>query len=206
MHAGAVRVDGEKMSKSLGNFFTIRDILAQYDAEVVRFLLISSHYRSAIDYSQESLKEARAGLDRLYTALRDHAGVAAASPELLATSAFHDRFVAAMDDDFNTREALAVMFELARAINVAKDAAEAQRHAAELKALGNVLGILQSDPVAYLQGGGDVDAARIEALIAERLAARKAKDFARSDQIRDELKGQGIVLEDGPGGTTWRRE
>jgi cysteinyl-tRNA synthetase len=146
-------------------------------------------------------------MDRLYTALRDHGDVAAAGPAQLAGSAFHDRFVAAMDDDFNTREALAVLFELAKAINTAADPQQAQRRAAELKALGAILGILQGDPVAYLQGGGDDgDGARIEALIAERLAARKAKDFARSDQIRDELKAEGIVLEDGPGGTTWRRE
>ncbi len=208
MHAGAVRVDGEKMSKSLGNFFTIRDILAQYDPEVVRYLLISSHYRSAIDYSQESLQEARSGLDRLYTALRDHADVAPAAPAQLESSAFHDRFNAAMDDDFNTREALAVLFELVRMINTAADDTSAQRHAAELKALAAVLGILQNNPIAYLQGKavGGPDAERIEALIAERLAARQARDFARSDQIRDELKAQGVVLEDGAGGTTWRRE
>ncbi len=208
MHAGAVRVDGEKMSKSLGNFFTIRDILAQYDPEVVRYLLISSHYRSAIDYSQQSLQEARSGLDRLYTALRDHADVEPANRGQLETSAFHDRFNAAMDDDFNTREALAVLFDLVRAINTAGDGVVARRHAAELKALAVVLGILQNDPVAYLQGGavGGLDAAKIEALIAERLAARKAKDFARSDQIRDELKAQGVILEDGAGGTSWRRE
>jgi cysteinyl-tRNA synthetase len=208
MHAGAVRVDGEKMSKSLNNFFTIRDILAQYDPEVVRYLLISSHYRSAIDYSQESLQEARSGLDRLYTALRDHADVEVATREQLEASAFHDRFVAAMDDDFNTREALAVLFDLVRAINTAGDGASARRHASELKAIAAVLGILQNNPLAYLQGRaiGGLDADRIEALIAERMAARKSKDFARSDQIRDELKAQGIVLEDGPGGTTWRRD
>ncbi len=207
MHAGAVRVDGEKMSKSLGNFFTIRDILAQYDAEVVRYLLISSHYRSAIDYSQESLQEARSGLDRLYTALRDHADVAPATREQLGASAFHDRFIAAMDDDFNTREALAVLFELVRAINTSDDESVARRRVAELKALASVLGILQRNPLDYLQGGatGSLDSDKIEALITERLEARKAKDFARSDSIRDELKDLGVVLEDNPNGTTWRR-
>lgn len=221
MHAGAVRVDGEKMSKSLGNFFTIREILDQYDAEVVRYLLIGSHYRSEIDYSQESLREAKAGLDRFYNALKDYGGVAAADAQTLQNSAFHDRFVLAMDDDFNTREALSAMFDLVRALNGAKDIAVAKRLAAELKALGNLLGILQHDPLSYLQGEFVTESARIsdavidsvglskeriEALIEERLQARKDKNFARGDQIRDELKAQGIVLEDSAGKTTWRRE
>jgi len=206
IHNGAIRVDGEKMSKSLGNFFTIREILDKYDAEVVRYLLISSHYRSEIDYSQESLQEARNGLDRFYNALKDFADVAPAAGEQLHNSSYYDRFVTAMDDDFNTREALSVMFDLVRALNGESDAAVKQRLAAELKGLGQLLGLLQQNPRAYLQGGSDTDGARIEALIAERLQARKDKNFARSDQIRDELKAQGIVLEDGAGGTTWRRE
>jgi cysteinyl-tRNA synthetase len=213
MHAGAVRVDGEKMSKSLGNFFTIREILDKYDAEVVRYLLISSHYRSEIDYSQESLQEARNGLDRFYNALKDFADAPAAAGDALQNSSYYDRFVQAMDDDFNTREALSAMFDLVRALNGESDAGIKQRLAGELKALGQLLGLLQQNPRAYLQRGGSpqsssdaIDSARIEALIAERLQARKDKNFARSDQIRDELKGQGIVLEDGAGGTTWRRE
>jgi len=207
MHAGAVRVDGEKMSKSLGNFFTIREILDKYAPEVVRYLLISSHYRSEIDYSQESLQEARSGLDRFYNALKDFADVAPAAAEVLQNSAHYDRFVAAMDDDFNTREALSVMFDLVRALNSEADPALKQRYAAELKGLGQLLGLLQQNPRVYLQGGAanEIDGTQVEALIAERLQARKNKDFARSDQIRDELKAKGILLEDGAGGTTWRR-
>ncbi len=206
MHAGAVRVDGEKMSKSLGNFFTIREILDKYDAEVVRFLLISSHYRSEIDYSQQSLRDAKSGLDRFYTALKDYADVAPATVSELQQSAFYDRFVQAMDDDFNTREALSAMFDLVRELNVHTDAATTQRLAAILKALGAMLGILQKNPHDYLQGDGAVGSEQIEALIAERVQAKQDKNFARSDAIRDELKAQGIVLEDGKGGTTWRRE
>lgn len=205
MHAGPVRVDGEKMSKSLGNFFTIRQILAQYDPEVVRFLLISSHYRSEIDYSDESLKEAKAGLDRFYRALREHAQVA---PAVDATSEFHQRFTDAMDDDFNTREALAAMFDLVRELNSEKDAGKAGALAANLKGLGALLGILELDPAAYLRGDasqGD-DTAWIDALVAERIQAKLDKNFARSDQIRDELKAKGIILEDSKGNTTWRRE
>lgn len=206
MHAGAVRVDGEKMSKSLGNFFTIREILDKYDAEVVRYLLISSHYRSEIDYSQESLQEARSGLDRFYNALKDCGDIVPASVEVLQTGAYYDRFVIAMDDDFNTREALSVMFDLVRALNAESDSAQKQKLAAELKALGQSLGLLQQNPSDYLHGIGPVDGSEIEALIAERLQARKDKNFALSDKIRDELKAKGVVLEDGPGGTTWRRE
>ena len=210
MHAGAVRVDGEKMSKSLGNFFTIREILDKYDAEVVRYLLISSHYRSEIDYSQESLREAKQGLDRFYTALNSavlKGGGPVEAATQLAGNPYRNRFVQAMDDDFNTREALSVMYDLVRALNAETDAGEARKLASVLLALGNSLGILLQDPRSYLQGGqrGD-DAAAIEALIAERIQAKKDRNFARSDQIRDELKAQGIVLEDGKEGTTWRRE
>jgi cysteinyl-tRNA synthetase len=227
MHAGAVRVDGEKMSKSLGNFFTIREILDKYDAEVVRYLLISSHYRSEIDYSQESLRDAKQGLDRFYNALRQYGDVEAAESATLAASAFYDRFIQSMDDDFNTREALSVMYDLVRALNSESDTSAARRLASTLKALGGVFGILQQNPVDYLQGGpariqpdGIVTGATmgeptismsmtkqsIDGLIAERIQAKKDKNFARSDQIRDELKAQGIVLEDGKDGTTWRRE
>jgi cysteinyl-tRNA synthetase len=226
MHAGAVRVDGEKMSKSLGNFFTIREILDQYDAEVVRYLLISSHYRSEIDYSPASLQEARSGLDRLYRALQDFDEVPAADAETLSRSAFHDRFVQAMDDDFNTREALSVMFDLVRAINAAQGGGGAALLVGELRALGGMLGLLGKSAKAYFQGGRYAAAAalepggvreagvdyglsaeRIDALIEERVAAKKSRNFARSDQIRDELKAQGIVLEDRRDGTTgWRRE
>ena len=206
MHAGPVRVDGEKMSKSLGNFFTIREILAQYNPEVVRYLLISSHYRSEIDYSQESLKEAKTGLDRFYIALRDFAQV---TPTVNEQSEFHQRFVAAMDDDFNTREALAAMYDLVRVLNSEKDPIKAGALAAELKALGAMLGILALDPAAYLRGDAQDssdDNAWIESLIAERIQARLDKNFARSDQIRDELKAKGIIIEDSKGKTTWRRE
>ena len=206
MHAGAVRVDGEKMSKSLGNFFTIREILDKYDAEVVRYLLISSHYRSEIDYSQESLQEARNGLDRFYNALKDYVDVVPASQEEMTTSSYFDRFIIAMDDDFNTREALSVMYDLVRELNSAPDVSTKQNLAGQLKALGQMLGILLRNPLEYLQAGVVLNPEQIDALIAERLQARANKNFARSDEIRDELKAKGIVLEDGKGGTTWRRE
>ncbi|HEY3700227.1 MAG TPA: cysteine--tRNA ligase [Spongiibacteraceae bacterium] len=206
MHAGAVRVDGEKMSKSLGNFFTIREILDKYDAEVVRYLLISSHYRSEIDYSQESLREAKSGLDRFYTALKDYGGVMPATQVELEQSAFYDRFMQAMDDDFNTREALSAMYDLVRELNAERDADVAKKMAAQLKALGATLGILQKNPNDYFQLGAGHSAEAIESLIAERIQAKKDKNFARSDAIRDELKANGIVLEDSKEGTSWRRE
>jgi len=203
LHNGFVRVDDEKMSKSLGNFFTIREVLKKYDAEVVRFFILRAHYRSPLNYSDQHLDDARAALNRLYTALRDIEasviGIDWAAPLPL-------RFKAAMDDDFNTPEALAVLFDLAAELNKSRDPDQAGL----LKALGGVLGLLQRDPEAYLQAGPAADDGytpeRIQTLIEERLAARKAKDFKRSDGIRDELKAAGIVLEDGPQGTTWRRE
>ncbi|WP_461522030.1 cysteine--tRNA ligase [Porticoccus sp.] len=210
MHAGAVRVDNEKMSKSLGNFFTIREVLKKYHPEVVRYFLLSSHYRSPINYSEENLIEAKGGLERFYTALRPFADVAPVSLDELKHSDYYRRFVESMDDDFNTREALSAMYDLVRDINTqAKtDLAQARKLVAELKAMGAVFGILGCDPEAFMQGGseGDLDAAQIEALIAERVAAKKNRDFARADQIRDDLLAQGVVLEDSREGTTWRRE
>ena len=228
MHAGAVRVDGEKMSKSLGNFFTIREILDQYDPEVVRFLLISSHYRSSIDYSQDSLQEARSGLDRLYTALRPYADVAAASPQQLESSEYYQRFVAAMDDDFNTREALAAMYELARAINSVSTREAGEQLAAQLKGLGAALGLLLQNPEEYWKkprsvtlsvdslvmttsiGSPTISNALTEeqiiTLIEQRSESKLSKNFARADEIRKQLLEQGVVLEDGKDGKTiWRR-
>ncbi len=203
MHAGAVRVDGEKMSKSLGNFFTIREVLEKYQPEVVRYLLVSSHYRSPINYSEDSLKEAKGALERFYTALRGLPEVAAAGGE-----SFVERFGAAMDDDFNSPEACAVLFEMAREINRLREAdpQAAAALAARLKELAGVLGVLQMSPDAFLQAGaeGKVDAAEVEALIAARLQARAEKNWAESDRIRDQLTAMGVVLEDGKGGTTWR--
>lgn len=209
MHAGAVRVDGEKMSKSLGNFFTIREILDQYDPEVVRFLLISSHYRSAIEYSQDSLQEARSGLDRLYTALRPYADVPSATQLQLESSEFYERFVSAMDDDFNTREALAVMYELTRAINSTVSLEESHQLVAVLKGLGAALGVLQLNPENWFKAESSTGLSNdaIDALVAERIESKKSKNFARADEIRKELLAQGIVVEDRKDGTTdWRRE
>ena len=203
MHAGAVRVDGEKMSKSLGNFFTIREVLEKYQPEVVRYLLVSSHYRSPINYSEDSLKEAKGALERFYTALRG-------LPEATAQGGdtFVARFGEAMDDDFNSPEACAVLFEMVREINRLRDTdmQAASGLAAQLKALASVLGILQIDPDTFLQAGveGKVDATQVEALIAARLQARSDKNWAESDRIRDQLTAMGVVLEDGKGGTTWR--
>lgn len=203
MHAGAVRVDGEKMSKSLGNFFTIREVLEKYHPEVVRYLLVSSHYRSAINYSEDNLKEAKGALERFYIALKGLPDAAPAGGE-----AFAERFAAAMDDDFNSPEACAVLFEMVREVNRLKetDVAAAAALAASLRQLAEVLGVLQLDADTFLQAGaaGKVDAAEVEALIAARLQARADKNWAESDRIRDQLTSMGVVLEDGKGGTTWR--
>lgn len=211
MHAGAVRVDGEKMSKSLGNFFTIREVLKKYHPEVVRYLLISRHYRSSINYAEDNLIEARAGLERFYTALRDFADVEAADIASLASSEYYTRFVEAMNDDFNSSVALAAMYDLVRELNSAAQAGESEKAvvlASELKAMGAIFGVLQSSPEEFFQAGGEgeLDAAAIEALIAERVQAKADKNWGRCDEIRDELKEQGIVLEDSSEGTKWRRE
>jgi cysteinyl-tRNA synthetase len=205
MHAGAVRVNNEKMSKSLGNFFTIREILAKYPAEVVRYLLTASHYRSQIDYSEDSLKDARVALDRFYNALRGIDLIAPVTP--LTDTEYEKRFIEAMDDDFNTREALAVLFDIVRELNTVKeqDATKAQQLAELLRRLGAVLGLLQSNPDAYLKGNVEVDAAKIEMLIAKRNQARKNKDFATADQVRVELTAMGIAIEDTREGTIWKR-
>ncbi|MFG5862253.1 cysteine--tRNA ligase [Metapseudomonas sp. CR1201] len=203
MHAGAVRVDGEKMSKSLGNFFTIREVLEKYHPEVVRYLLVSSHYRSPINYSEESLREAKGALERFYHALRGLPDAAPAGGE-----AFVERFAAAMDDDFNSPEACAVLFEMVREVNRLRDSdlSAAAALAAQLKALAGLLGVLQLEPDAFLRAGaeGRVDAAEVEALIQARLQARAEKNWGESDRIRDQLAAMGVVLEDGKGGTTWR--
>ena len=196
MHNGFIQVDQAKMSKSLGNFFTVREILKKYDAEVVRFFILRAHYRSPLNHSDANLEDAKGALTRLYTALKNFSREKAS---LDWENPFAARFKAAMDDDFATPEAVAVLFELAGKAN------QGDRQAAGLlKALGGVLGILQRDPVAYLQGGDG------DAWIAERIAAREAargrKDFKAADDIRQDLLEKGIVLEDKGGKTTWRRK
>ncbi|TNE87539.1 MAG: cysteine--tRNA ligase, partial [Gammaproteobacteria bacterium] len=190
--------------------FTIREVLKKYHPEVVRYFLLSSHYRSPINYSEENLIEAKGGLERFYTALRPFADVQPVALDTLKDSDYYQRFVTAMDDDFNTREALAAMYDLVRDINTqAKtDDVRARQLVAELKAMAGIFGILDADPEAFLQGGGegDLDAEQIEALIVERADAKKNRDFARADQIREDLLAQGVVLEDSREGTTWRRE
>ncbi|MFO1435200.1 MAG: cysteine--tRNA ligase [Gammaproteobacteria bacterium] len=203
MHNGFVRVDDEKMSKSLGNFFTIRDVLKQYDAEVVRFFILRAHYRSPLNYSDQHLDDAKSALTRMYTALKNTP--VAGTPSVDWNEAHAQRFRAAMDDDFNTPIAISVLFDLVTATNSGDQAA-----AKQLKALAGVLGLLQREPNEYLRGrsttAGGLSDADIEAKIAERLAAKKAKNFADSDRIRNELQAAGVILEDKPGGLTeWRR-
>jgi len=210
MHNGHVRVDNEKMSKSLGNFFTIREVLEKYHPEVLRFFILSSHYRSPLNYSDQHLENAKASLTTLYTSIRG-LDLQGATPK---PSEFSERFEIAMEDDFNTSKAIAVLFELAGEINRFRQSQpdKAMEAAGELTSLAGLLGLLQHDPDGFLKSGGaealqsGLSAETIDGLINQRNQARKTKDFAEADRIRDELAAQGIVLEDGPSGTVWRRE
>lgn len=201
MHNGFIRVDNEKMSKSLGNFFTIREVLEKYDAEVVRFFILRAHYRSPLNYSDVHLDDARQALGRLYSALRD---VKTSPISIDWQQPAAARFKAALDDDFNTPVALAVLFELATEVNKTASA----ETAALLQALAGVLGLLTRSPEVFLQGSVSAagsDHAVIDALVAARSAAKKARNFAEADRLREELATQGVVLEDTPQGTLWRR-
>jgi len=219
MHNGFVRIDNEKMSKSLGNFFTVREILARYDPEIVRFFIVRAHYRSPLNYSDQHLEDAKQALTRLYTALK---GLDVSADQIDWSASHAARFQEAMNDDFNTPEAVAVLFELANEVNRSRNAKDGRL----LKSLGGMLGLLQREPTDYLQGRTTVitpaveqlriegqappisvgySPQKIERLIAERSAARKSKNFAEADRIRKELLDAGIILEDGPKGTTWRR-
>ena len=198
MHNGFINVDNEKMSKSLGNFFTIRDVLQEFDAETIRFFVVRSHYRSPLNYSDVHLNDARGALKRLYTAL--HAVPPAAVPIDWAHP-LAARFQAAMNEDFGTPEAVAVLFELAGEVNRSQSA----QTSGLLKALGGVLGLLQESPQTFLQAGASLDEAAIQAQIAARAAAKAAKNFAEADRIRQELAALGVVLKDSPTGTTWER-
>jgi len=222
IHNGFVQIKQEKMSKSLGNFFTLREVLKEYAPEVIRYFILASHYRSPLNYSDQNLDSAKAAMERFYTALR---GVEAA--EVNDGGDYEQRFRKVMDDDFNTVEAMAVLFDIANALNTAKaenSTEQAVQLAGQLKYLGAVLGLLQSDPEEHLKGftgtgyavnnpgssegrgyvGGFTEEA-IDKLIAQRLDARKNKNWAESDRIRDQLQAQGVVLEDSAAGTTWRR-
>ena len=207
LHSGMMMINKEKMSKSLGNFFTIRDLLDKYDGETLRYFLMSAQYRGQLNYSEDNIRQARASLLRLYTALRD---VVPAEPQ--TGSVYEDNFRKAMDDDFNTPEAYSVLFELAKDLNIAKseNRGDAPALAGLLRKLGCVLGLLSKDPESYIKGNdaasGDLDTAKIEELIQKRAEARKNKNWAEADRARNELQEMGILIEDGPTGTTWRRK
>jgi cysteinyl-tRNA synthetase len=205
MHNGFVRIDDEKMSKSLGNFFTVREVLVRYSAEVIRYFILTSHYRSPLNYSDESLEQAKAALTRFYTALRNITPQADVNWQ--DNSNFGSRFRDAMDDDFNTSLALSVMADVRQAINKASEQNNGEQEsylAALLRSFGDVLGLFQQNPEGFLLGdNGDVD--KIESLIEQRNIARAEKDWAMADQVRDELTTMGIVLEDNAGQTSWRR-
>ncbi|MDQ9091292.1 cysteine--tRNA ligase [Pseudoalteromonas haloplanktis] len=204
IHTGMVQVNKEKMSKSLDNFFTVRDVLNEYDAESVRYFLISGHYRSQLNYSQENLDQARSSLERIYTALRNVEPIACE----LKSNEYVAKFRKAMNDDFNTPEALPVLFELAKELNRVKDsdAEQAGKLAYTLRSIGEVLGVAQQAPEMFLQGGqADDEVAEIEALIVKRNDARANKDWAAADEARDALNALGVVLEDSAGKTTWRK-
>jgi len=196
MHNGFVTRDNEKMSKSLGNFFTIREILTRYDAQTLRFFIVRSHYRSALNYSDAHLDDARQALKRLYTSL---AAVPPQVTEIDWASSYAVRFKAAMDEDFGTPEAVSVLFDLASEVNRTRSA----ELSGLLKTLGGCLGLLQDDANAYLQAGAALDDSAIAALIAQRAAAKVAKNFADADRIRQTLLLQGIALKDTAAGTTW---
>jgi len=208
IHNGFVQIKQEKMSKSLGNFFTLREVLKEYAPEVMRYFILASHYRSPLNYSDQNLDSAKAAMGRFYNALR---GVEAA--DVCDGGEYEARFRKAMDDDFNTAEAMAVLFEVANALNVAKAEKNSQlaaQLAGQLKFLGGVLGLLQDDAEAFMKGGvsaeGDLNDAAIDALVQQRNEAKQEKNWAESDRIRDELQAQGVVLEDSAAGTTWRRD
>ncbi|MXP17857.1 cysteine--tRNA ligase [Glaesserella parasuis] len=204
LHTGMLTINEEKMSKSLNNFFTIRDILNKYDCESVRYFFLTAQYRSLLDYSEENIGLARKALERLYTALRGCDW----NVELAENDQYVTAFKESMDDDFNTPGALAVLFELAREINKlkAENQVEANKLAARLKQLAGVLGLLEQDPETFLQGDANNDeVAEIEALIKQRNEARASKNWAVADEARNKLTAMGIVLEDGANGTTWRR-
>ena len=206
MHSGMVQVDKVKMSKSLNNFFTIKDVLDVYDSESVRYFLISGHYRSQLNYSEDNLKQARASLERLYTSIRD---LPIDFTSIDKSNKYYQAFATAMDDDFNTPEALAVLFDMAKEINRLKstDKETASTLASLLVIIANVLGLLYQSPEQFLQGDESSDEIeQIEALIKQRNDARVNKDWASADDARDQLAALNITLEDGPEGTTWRKQ
>ena len=206
MHNGPLRIDNEKMSKSLGNFFTVRDVLKQYRGEEIRFFVLSSHYRSPLNYSDEQLNESRAALERLYTALRN-----VKPTPTDEKSDYIQRFEQAMNDDFNTAKAVSVMFECANELNKLKtsDPEKASKTATELLKMAEPLGLLNQDPETYLQSsageGAAINSADVALKIDQRLQAKADKNWALADQIRDELSQQGVILEDKGAQTTWRR-